>query len=392
MEIEVVKVTDSGKGMKQFKKLPWELYKNDEYWAPELIMELHKRLNKKKHPFYEFGDADFYLAYKDGVPAGRIAAIENKRHVEFRKEHIGFWGFFECINDQEVADALFSAARQWNAQRGYPVMRGPVSCDTQDQIGMVFEGFDHTPYFIMPHNPPYYIDLCTKAGFYKAKDLIAFKLDTKSAIPPKVERIAEIAKARMEKKGFRFRNLDKKNVEHDFRQIIEVYHESWKDNWGFVPSSERQFIELANSMKLVAAAGLVIIIESPEDPDTGKREAVGMAVSLYDWMESNKTVRYLPFWLQESAQLVKLLWRLFIKKNPKFTRGRLFLAGVKPKYRGMGMDSLLYVLPFQASKKYGLVEAELSWELEDNTAILGPIEKMGAKIYRRIRVWDGKTS
>jgi hypothetical protein len=391
MKTEIIEVTNSKKGMKKFLKLPWKMYKDDPLWAPDLIMDLKKRLNKKKHPFFEFGDASFFLAKQGNEIVGRIAAIENRRHIEYRKEKTGFWGFFECINDQEAADALFAAAKKWNLEKGYVTMRGPMSCDTQDEIGMVLEGYDHMRYFIMPHNPPYYIELCEKAGFKKSKDLICFQLKLADAIPERIARLAEISKSRMEKRGFIFRTLDKKAVVEDFKKIMHVYHEGWKENWGFVPASDRQFNELAENMKLVADKNLVIIIEGPPDPETGERIPAAMAVSLYDWMESTFAVKKYPFWMQEVLQLFNLIGRLFIKPKPKFKRGRMFLAGVHPKFRGQGLDSLLYVLPFQAGKDLGIEEAELSWELEDNYAILSPIEKVGGKMYRKIRLWDADT-
>jgi hypothetical protein len=392
MKVEIINVTNTKRGMKQFLKLPWVLYKDDPFWAPDLIMDLKKRLNKKKHPFFEFGDAEFYLAKLDRKIVGRIAAIENRNHVEYRKENIGFWGFFECINDQGVANTLFAAAKKWNLAKGYESMRGPMSCDTQDEVGMVLEGYDYQRYFIMPHTPPYYIELCKKAGFEKVKDLICFQLNIENAIPEKIARIAEISQQRLEKRGFRFRNANKKALVDDFRGIMKIYHESWKENWGFVPASERQFIEMAANMKLVADSNLVILIEGPEDPETKEREPVAMAVSLYDWMVSTKWARKFPFWMQETMQLLSLVRRLFLKHNNKFPRVRMFLAGVNPKYRGQGIDSLLYVLPFKSAKELGIKDAELSWELEDNYAILSPIEKIGGKLYRKLRIWDIKTS
>jgi len=394
MALDIKDVTDNKRGMKDFLKLPWTIYADDPVWAPDLIMDLKNRLNKKTHPFFEFGDAAFYVAYRDGVPVGRIAGIENRTHVEYRKENIGFWGFFECENNQETANALFAAAKAWVKAKGYPVMRGPFSCDTQDEIGMLYEGFETQRYFIMPHSKPYYMDLCAKGGMYKAKDLIAFHLDLEKAIPEREARIAEIAKQRMQKRDFIFRNLNKTNkktIIQDFRQIMTIYHEGWKNNWGFVPASERQFMELAANMQLVAEKGLVIIIEGPADPETGKRPPVAMAVALYDWMEVTRWARKFPFFLQETMQVVNLLWRLFLKPKPKFTRGRLFLAGVMPAFRGQGMDALLYVLPFMAGKEHGIKEAELSWELDDNVAIISPIEKMGGVVYKKMRVWDCAT-
>jgi len=390
MAVEIRKVTNDKKGMAAFKRLPWEIYKNDPVWAPDLIMDLDDRLNQKKGPFWEFGVGDFFLAYKEGKVAGRICAFSNPRHEEYRKENIGFWGFFECIDDQEVATALFDAATAWNKEHGHPAMRGPMSCDTQDEIGMLYEGFETRRSFIMPHNPPYYMQLCEKYGMFKAKDVVAFHLDLTKPIPEREARLAVLAQARMEKRGFIFRFLDKKAVHADFKKIMSIYHEGWKDNWGFVPASEKQFFTMAESMKLVAEPGMVIIIEGPPDPVTGIRPPVAMAVALYDWMESTLWARKFPYSWQYVMQLVNLLWKLMLKPRPKFTRGRLFLAGVNPEYRGQGMDALLYVLPFQAGKKFGIKEGELSWELEDNHAIISPITKMGGEVYKKMRVWDCK--
>ncbi|MBU1076977.1 MAG: hypothetical protein KKH98_06780 [Spirochaetes bacterium] len=384
MTIEIKKVTGTSE-IKKFIKLPWTLYKDDPFWAPPLLMEEVKRVNKKKHPFFEYGDADFFLAYKEGIPVGRIAAIDNPKHNEFHKDDTtGFWGFFECINDQKVADALFDTAKAWVKEKGHKNMRGPMSCDTNDEVGMVLEGFDHMRFFIMPHNPPYYIDLCKKYKMTKAKDLFCFGIALTNPVPERVMNIAEKIQERYEKQGYIFRNLNKKNLKHDLRIIMDIYQEAWKDNWGFAPMTKRQFDELAESMSLVAAPGLVIIIESPE----GK--PIGMAVSLYDWMECTHWARKFPYGMQNLMQLLNLAWRLFLKPKPKFKRARLFLAGVMPEFRKKGFDAILYVFPFVAGKKLGLTEGEMSWELEDNTAIISPIEKVGGKVYRKLRVWDCK--
>jgi hypothetical protein len=388
MAIEVRKVTGDRRGMKAFKRLPWSIYKDDPAWAPDLIMDLDARLDMKKHPFWEFATGDYFLAYKDGAVAGRICAFSNPNHEAYHKENIGFWGFFESIDDQPVANALFDAAKAWNKEHGHPAMRGPMSCDNQDEVGMLYEGFEFPRYFIMPHNPPYYMKLCENYGMSKAKDLIAFRLDLTQPIPERESRLAEMAQARMEKRGFIFRHLNKKAVVEDFEKCMQIYHEGWKDNWGFVPTTRKQFVTAAENLKIVAEEGLVTIIEGPADPATGKRPPVAMAVSLYDYMECTLWARKFPYCLQFVMQLLNLAWRLWVKPMPKFRRGRLFLAGVMPEYRGQGMDALLYVLPFQAGKKHGALEAELSWELEDNIAIISPITKIGGKVYKKMRIWD----
>ncbi len=382
MPLEIQKVTGDGKGMARFRRLPWEIHKDDPLWAPDLILDLKKRLNINKHPFFEYGSADFFLALRDGNVAGRIAAIENPKHNEYHNDRTGFWGFFECVNDQETANALFDTARAWAGDRGMNVLRGPMSCDTQDEVGTLIEGFDSQRYFIMPHNPPYYNELCANYGMTKAKDLIAFHIDLTVPIPEREARLAEIVKERMTKKGYTFRNLDKKNLKRDFKIIMDIYQAAWADNWGFAPMTEKEFNTIAETMGLVAVEDLVIIIEGP------RGEPVAMAVALYDWMECTRWARKFPYGLQGPMQLLHLLWRLFLKREPKFKRARLFFAGVMPGHRAMGLDALLYVLPFQAGKKHGLVEGELSWELEDNVGIIKPIEKMGGRVYKKMRIWD----
>ncbi len=382
MAIEVRNVTGDRKGMAQFRRLPWELNKNDPVWAPDLILDLKKRLNIKTHPFFEYGSADFFLAVRDGKAVGRIAAIENPKHNEYHRERTGFWGFFECVNDQEAANALFDAARGWVQARGMDLLRGPMSCDTQDEVGTLIDGFDSMRYFIMPHNPPYYNELCSNYGMTKAKDLIAFKIDLTVPIPEREARLAEIVKERMIKKGYTIRNLDKKNLKRDFKIIMDIYQAAWANNWGFAPVTEKEFNTIAETMGLIAVEDLVIIIEGP------KGEPVAMAVALYDWMECTRWALKFPYRVQGAMQLVHLLWRLFCKREPKFKRARLFFAGVMPGHRAIGLDALLYVLPFQTGKKHGLIEGELSWELEDNTAIIKPIEKMGGRVYKKMRIWD----
>lgn len=382
MTMEVQKVTGDRKGMARFRRLPWEINKDDPLWAPDLIMDLKKRLNIKKHPFFEYGSADFFLATRDGKAVGRIAAIENPKHNEYHKERTGFWGFFECVHDQEVANALFDAARTWVKDRGMNILRGPMSCDTQDEVGTLIEGFDTQRYFIMPHNPPYYNELCSNYGMTKAKDLIAFKIDLNVPIPEREARLAELVKERMIKKGYTIRNLDKKNLKRDFKIIMDIYQAAWADNWGFAPMTEKEFNTIAETMGLVAVEDFVIIIEGP------KGEPVAMAVALYDWMECTRWALKFPYPMQGPLQVLHLLWRLFLKKKPKFKRARLFFAGVMPGHRAMGLDALLYVLPFQAGKRHGLVEGELSWELEDNVAIIKPIEKLGGRVYKKMRIWD----
>ena len=385
MSVEIKKVSN-GKDHKAFMKLPWKIYENDPSWAPDLIMDLKDRLNRKKHPFFRQGSAEFFLAYKDGELVGRIAAIDNPDHNKYWKEKTGFWGFFESIDDQEVASALFEKAAEWLKNKGMDTMRGPMSCSTNDEVGMLFETDGSPRLPVMPHNHLYYNALCKNFGMKKAKDLIAFKLDLTKEINPKVMRIADHLKKRAEEKGLTIRNLDRKHMKKDLRILMDIYEESWAENWGFVPMTEAEFNMMAEALDMITDPSLVVIIEK-------NGESVGFAAAIYDLMEVTHSLRKFqkwPLWIQSIFQLISLAWRLFIKRKPKFKRGRLLLAGVRPNFRQMGFDALLYTLPFIAGKNLGIKEGELSWELEDNTAIISGIQKMGAEVYKKYRVWDKK--
>lgn len=383
MGVEIKKV-EGGKDLKAFMKVPWMIYKDDPTWAPDLIMDLKDRLNRKKHPFFLQGEAEFFLALKDGEVVGRIAAIINNDHNKYWKEKTGFFGFFECIDNQEVANKLFDTAKEWVKAKGMNKLRGPMSCSTNDVVGMEIETDGSHAMVVMPYNPKYYVKLCEKYGFYKAKDLVCFKLDIENAINPKVLRIADSLRSRAEHKGLTIRHLNRKQLKRDLRLMLDIYSEAWAKNWGFVPMSQAEFDTMADTLNMITDPKLVTIIEKNGEP-------VGFAVAVYDLMELTHSLNHLkdkPLWYQSLRQILRLVNWLFLSRKNKFTRGRLLLAGVKTGYRQLGFDSLLYTIPFEEGKKLGVKTAELSWELEDNTAIISGIEKMGGKVYKKNRVWD----
>jgi hypothetical protein len=385
MGVEIKKVV-SRRDLNSFIRLAFDIYRDDPTWAPDLLMDTYDKLNRKKHPFFKHANAEYFLAYKDGKVVGRIAAVDNPNHNSYWKDKVGFWGMFACINDQETANALFDAARDWLKNRGKDTMRGPFSFSTNDELGMLFETDGSHRYPIMPHNPMYYMDLCDKYGMQKAKDLIAFYLDLTKEINPKVLRIANHLKEKAEEKGLTIRHLNRKQLRKDIKTVMNIYHDAWKENWGFVPLTDVEFDSMPETLAMITDDSLVTIVED-------KKEPVAMAVAVYDIMEVTFSLRRLdrcPLWYIYIRQVMRLVWRLFIKPKNKFKRGRLLLAGVKPGYRKMGLDAFLYTLPFQAGKILGLTDAELSWELEDNEPIKRAIVKMGGEVYKKFRVWDMK--
>ncbi len=259
-----------------------------------------------------------------------------------------------------------------------------MSCSTNDVVGMQIETDGSHQMVVMPYNPKYYPELCSKYGFKKAKDLICFKLDLSKDINPKLLRIADSLRKRAEAKGLTIRHLDRKNFKRDLRMMLDIYTEAWAENWGFVPMTEAEFESMASTLNMITDPSLVTIIEKNGEP-------VGFATAVFDLMEMTHSLRKIdrkPFWYQNLRQVMRLAnWR-FLSRKPKFTRGRLLLAGVKTGYRQLGFDSLLYTIPFESGKKLGLTTAELSWELEDNEAIISAITMMGGYVYKKNRIWD----
>lgn len=384
MEIRVIKV-ETRKQMREFIALPWKIYRDDPTWAPPLIQDLKFRLDRSKNPFFEHAQADYYLAYdENGSCQGRIAAVIDQLHNEYHQEKTGFWGFFECRNNVQVSTALFDAACVWLRQRGMNRMRGPMSFGTNDECGMLLEGFDYRACIMMPYNPAYYLDLAHQYGMLKAKDLIAFHLDVAQPVPEKVMRIATYVQNRMEKKGFTVRFFNKKEAEKEIDKILEIYRIAWKDNWGYVPITEKEGKILAKNLILISHEQLIMFIMDHDKP-------VAVTGSVFDLMEATYSLRSLkkfPLWMQSILQLLAIGWRIYLKPYPQFTWGRMMIAGILPEYRQTGIDSLLYVIPFENGRRLGLLQGEMSWELEDNMMINKAIEKVGGIIYKKYRIWD----
>ncbi|MDP3830230.1 MAG: hypothetical protein Q8Q47_03100, partial [Ignavibacteriaceae bacterium] len=208
--ISVKKVETSSELMK-FIKFQWEIYKDNPYWVPPLIMDRKKILNKKKNPFFQHAEADYFLAYKNGKLSGRIAAIKNDLHNKYHNDQAGFFGFFECIDDQEVANKLFDTARSWLKDKGLETMLGPANPSSNDEYGMLIDGFNDEPRLLMTFNPEYYLKLCDNYGFTKAKDLFAYKLERDKTVgSDKLKRVAEIARKRS---GIKISALNMKNFD-----------------------------------------------------------------------------------------------------------------------------------------------------------------------------------
>src|SRR4029453_6066430 len=275
----------------QFIKLPWNIYKGDKNWVPPLIFDVRKNLNPAKNPFFKHAEMDLFLAEKDGNTVGRIAAIKNDNHTNFHKDKAGFFGFFDTIDDEEVSNLLLNTACEWVKNKGLNEILGPVNPSTNDECGLLVEGFDSPPVFLMTYNPKHYQAKIENFGFEKANDLYAYYIPAEvindKKMMAKLERMAELIKKRSDVKTY---NINMKDLNNEVRKIEEIYNSAWESNWGFVPLTTEEFDYMADSLKMVVDPDLVMFAEVGGKP-------AGFTLSLPDFNQVLKKMngRLLPF-------------------------------------------------------------------------------------------------
>jgi GNAT superfamily N-acetyltransferase len=339
-----------------------------------LRYDIETTLSRTKNPYFEHADAEYFLAERDGEVVGRIAATENRLHNQTHGDRVGFWGWFECIDDQVVADALFAAADAWLRPRGLTVSRGPASFSTNDQCGLLVDGFETRPTLMMPHNPRYYATLAERAGYVKAKDLFCLQGGDNEKYKPVPERASRGAKIVKERLGLTVRPLNMKDFKGEVSRIKAIYNASWEKNWGFVPLTDHEIDHLAEQFKPIAIPDIVPFVEKDG-------ELIGFGLTLPDLNQAligNRNGRLVPF----------LLKTFYMLKTRKLKRARILLLGVVPEWRGRGVDAVLFHEIWEQAAKHGIFWGEGGWVLEDNPAMWVGLEKMGFEIYKTYRMYD----
>ncbi|KQC03894.1 MAG: hypothetical protein APR54_02215 [Candidatus Cloacimonas sp. SDB] len=370
--MKIVEV-NSRKLLNSFIKFPFELYKNDPYWVAPLIMEQKKIFNKKKNPYFEHSEAQFFLAYKDNEVKGRISAHTNTQHNKTHNDKVGFFGFFECVNDQEIADALFDAAGDWLLNRKMDTMRGPASFSVNDECGLLVDPFDSSPMLMMTYNPEYYLDLLENYGFKKAMDLLAYHVEVKE--PP--ERLARLSRKIEERGHFTVRALSSKNkrkLRSDIETIYRIYEEAWKNNWGYVPCSAKEFDQIVDKLMPIIKPEFVFIAEIDNKP-------VGLSVTLPDYNFVLKKIR---------GRLFPFGWLKFLLNVNKIPGLRVPIMGVLDEYKNRGIDVVFYCKSFETAvnHKNPYADAEFSWILESNEMMNKIAESLTGEVYKRYRMYD----
>ncbi len=369
MALKVVEVQDKG-DLKRFLDLPFSLYKNDPLWIPPLRSYVASLLTAK-HPFSNHAQIRSFLALKDGKTVGRVAAIVDMNFIAYHQSPTGYFGFFESVNDLDVAQALFEVVEGELKRAGMTKVIGPMNPSTNYECGMLIEGFSTPPFIMMPHNPPYYPRLLESIGFQKAKDLYANLIIGDGRTPERLQRLAQRVKTRLH--GIRIRELRAKHLRDEIKLFVQIYHEAWAKNWGFVPMSEEEVAFLARSMKDLIIPQLALFSE------TQKGEPIGFILAIPNYNPVLKAMggRLTPW------GILKALW---VKR--KITELRVPLFGIRPPYRLRGIDVLLYTEVFRRGWQRGYRSAELSWILEDNHLMQKAIEAMGGRPYKRYRIYQ----
>lgn len=369
--INIIPVTTK-KQRAEFIDFPHDLYIGDPNYVPELFVAQDDLLNSAKHPFYKHSSAQLFLAYKDQKLVGRIAAIWNTQHNSFNHVTEGQFGFFDCINDQEVANALFDTAHKWVKEKGAEKIVGPINLSTNETCGLLIEGFDKPPVAMMTYNYPYYIDLITNYGFDKQVDLLAYDIPTATASDRSVVLMDKLEE-RLKRSGVTLRLIDLKNFKSEAEKIKQVYNKAWDKNLGFVPMTDEEFAYIAKDLKMIVDPNFCIIAEKED-------KIIGFAVGIPNINEIQikiKRGRLLP------TGIFKLL---FGKKKIKSLR--VMMLGVLEEYRKLGIEACLYGRIIKNAKIYGIERGECSWMLEHNYMMNHAIEQINGKLYKRYRIYE----
>jgi GNAT superfamily N-acetyltransferase len=366
-----IQPVNSWRQRRQFLNLPWQLHKYDPNWVPPLRGHQKEMVGFAHHPFYDDAARQAFLAYRGGRPAGRVLAIVNHAHNRRYDEQRGFFGFFESIDDREVSRGLFDAARDWLKSQGMRFMRGPTNPSLNYECGLLIEGFDSPPTFMMTYNPAYYPALVEDYGFNKTQDLYSFvgHVDMLGSLDKKLDFIVHEAKQRF---NIRTRPLDKRRFAEELQSFLCIYNESLVDTWGFVPLSAAEAKHLGAALRRLIVPELAIAAEVD-----GKM--IGGTFGMLDYNPRIKQIdgRLFPF------GFIKLLGN-----RRELKRVRLISTNVLPEYQrwGVGLVIMNGLVPHVLG--FGIQEGEFSWVLESNHLSRKTLEKGGAIRNKTFRIYD----
>jgi len=367
-----IKEVVSKKDIKHFIRFAWNVYTRDSNWVPPLILDQMNQLDRKKSPFFEFGEAAYFIAYRDGRPVGRITAHINHRHNEVHQKKDGFFGFYECLPDDEAAVALLKTAEDWVRARGMNKIIGQENFTIYDELGFMIKGWDSTPstpVVMETYTPKYYLEQMQKAGYQKEIDWIAFLVKSDFELKDSLFKIKERVLTR---RGLTLRPVNLKKLDQEMPKIKVIFNEAWKENWGHYPFTDRQFDLIAEALKAIVDPRVCLLVEDHGNP-------VGCSITLPDinpWVKKMNG-RFLPFGIFH-----------FLQGKKKATGLRTFMMGVVKEYRGLGVDIAMVLETFLVGRQVGYKWSECSLIVETNKPMLDAIARWGGDPYKVYRLFS----
>jgi GNAT superfamily N-acetyltransferase len=369
-----VKPVATRRDLGRFIKLPWRLYRNEPRWVPPLISERKRFLDRDRNPFFEHAEAEFFLAWRDGEPVGRISAHIDGNLNEFQDNDWGLFGFFESEEDPEVARALLEAAEGWLRERGRDRMVGPMDYTTNDECGVLIEGYERPPMILQPWHHRYYPGLMEGYGLAKSIDLLMWELrldevEDKGGFHPMIYAVAEKV---VNEHGVTVRHMRKRDLEAEVERFLEVYNAAWERNWGFVPLTDDEVRHYAKDLKPVLDENWAWIAERDG-------EVLGAALSLPD---VNVCLAHM------NGRLLPIGWAKYLWYRRKIDHLRVLALGVKPEHQHLGIAAAFYVEHLRTADPKAIWWGEMGWILETNEPMNRAMEGMGGKVVKRYRVYE----
>jgi hypothetical protein len=368
----VVRPVRGLRDLRKFIDLPYRLHSTSAVWVPPLRIERYLFLNRRLNAYFKHGDAQLFVAERDGRVVGRISAQVDRAFNEFHDNRWGMFGFLELEDAPDVLPALLAAAEDWLRARGCDRIVGPMDFTINDESGVMVEGFEREPMVKQPWHPPYYAARCEEAGLAKAVDLLMWELhiSDRSKIVPVIFKLAEDLQPRH---GIRLRHMTRRSLRRDLDRFAEVYNSAWSDNWGFAPYGKADLDQYASEMQLVFDSDWFMVAETAEG------ETVAVAITVPDINQVLKRM---------NGRLLPLGWWHFLRRKRIMDRVRVGFLGVKPEFQHTGVAAAMYVEHFDKSAVTRFKWGEMGWILETNRNMNRAMEAMGGRIVRRFRVFD----
>lgn len=372
----VVRPAISRRDRRRFQRLPWAIYAppgapRDPNWTPPVLAQERQMLGWGHHPFFDNADAVTLLAERGGRAVGRLLVLVNRVHNEKYNERLGFFGSFECVNDPAVARALFDAAGAWLRDRGMTALRGPVNPSLNYPCGLLIDGFNHPPCFLMTCNPPHYASLLEACGFAKSQDLYAYEMDVK-LLAALVARYKPAVLAALDRPDLVIRSLNPARVQQDIETFLDIYNRSLEGTWGFTPLQPREARHIAAELRHVIVPRFAVFAEIDAVP-------IGALLGLLDY---NQILSKL------NGRLFPLGFLRLLTGRRRITAARVMSMTMVPGYQSAGLSVVLLDNLVGAAATWGIERYEFSWVLESNSRSRGTLERAKTKLTSTRRIYD----